>query len=161
MSKGPIKRNENIVSLSREHHFSLLFGWKIKKGIKKGIELERIIKYANYFWNNHLEQHFRHEEETLFALSQEDEFIQKALAEHHDMKQDIEVLNSLKTNEEIITQLEKIADFVTTHVRFEERELFPYLENKLTPEQLKQVGHDLDEMTEEPLQDDYDDEFWQ
>jgi len=30
MKTKPIKRNENIMKLSKEHHFSLLFCWKIR-----------------------------------------------------------------------------------------------------------------------------------
>lgn len=44
----PIKRSEHIIQLSREHNFSLLFCWKVKKGIRKGVEPSRIIQYILY-----------------------------------------------------------------------------------------------------------------
>lgn len=54
MNKKPIRRNENIVKLSKEHHFSLLFCWKIRQGIKMEIPAARIIKYMEYFKANFL-----------------------------------------------------------------------------------------------------------
>lgn len=35
-----MKRNENLVPLSRDHHFGLLCCWKIRQGIKKEVSQE-------------------------------------------------------------------------------------------------------------------------
>lgn len=156
---SPIKRNEHIVSLSREHHFSLLFGWKIKTGIKKGIDLHRIRKYALYFGEHNLTQHFKQEEATLFNIHN-DELVNKALEEHTIIQNVVIQLSESNSEEDILKHLEQLAELVTDHVRFEERDLFPHLENILTEEQLKNIGHHLHEMQPEPLQDEYDDEFW-
>lgn len=159
MDSKPIKRNENIASLSREHHFSLLFGWKIKNGIKFNIAPERIAKYAIHFWEHNLQTHFQQEEETLFSFYN-DELIDRALSEHTLIRQTINQIK-LATNEiTLTTHLATIAELVTNHVRFEERLLFPHLETILTEEQLENIGHTLQEMLEEPLQDNYTDEFW-
>lgn len=32
-----MKRNENLIPLSREHHYGLLCVWKIREGVKKKI----------------------------------------------------------------------------------------------------------------------------
>ena len=159
MTKKPIKRNEHIVPLSREHHFSLLFAWKIKTGLKWDVDLDRIRKYIAHFWEHNLSIHFMEEETTLFAIHQ-DELVEKALQEHTQMRAEIKLLETLKDQETIKAQIMNIADLVTAHVRFEERELFPHLEQVLTPEQLRKVGHDLLEIQPEPLQDNYSDEFW-
>jgi iron-sulfur cluster repair protein YtfE (RIC family) len=159
MESKPIKRNEHIASLSREHHFSLLFGWKIKNGIKFNIEPKRIAKYAIHFWEHNLQVHFQQEEETLFSFCN-DELIERALSEHVLIRQTIEQIKSTTNEIDLTTHLAAIAELVTNHVRFEERLLFPHLENILTAEQLKNIGHSLHEMLEEPLQDTYSDEFW-
>lgn len=159
MSKQPIKRNEHIVSLSREHHFSLLFGWKIKTGLKYNIDPKRICKYVFQFWDNNLTVHFKQEEETLFAVHN-DELVDRALKEHTEIRAEIKALKNPDLEKEIPEHLIKIADMVTAHVRFEERELFPHLEKILSPEEMKKIGHELLEMQPEPLQDDYEDQFW-
>ena len=41
----PIKRSEFLKPISREHHHGLLLCWKIRAGLKKGIEPERIKLY--------------------------------------------------------------------------------------------------------------------
>lgn len=45
-----------------------------------------------------------------------------------------------------------------THVRYEERQLFPHLEKILTEKQLKFIGEQLKK--EEIAKDNYEDEFW-
>jgi len=154
----PIKRSEHIMPLSREHHFSLLFSWKIRQGLKKGIELQRIISYVNHFFEHNLLVHFREEEETLFAV-QDDAMVQRALEEHQLVRKLVPELIGAR-EDEIPSRLAELADLVEKHVRYEERELFPYLEGRLSPEQLAAIGHQLLEMQPEPLTDSYPDEFW-
>ena len=64
----PIKRNEALVQLSRDHHYGLLLCWKIREGIKRRIEPQRIKNYVDWFWLHHLEQHFEIEEKYLFPI---------------------------------------------------------------------------------------------
>jgi hemerythrin-like domain-containing protein len=56
--------------------------------------------------------------------------------------------------------LEKIADMVDAHVRYEERELFPHLERKLSKEQLENIGNLILKYHPSSFQDQYQDPFW-
>ncbi len=56
-------------------------------------------------------------------------------------------------------QLEKLADLVDDHVRYEERELFPHIEKTLKPAQLEAIGEQLNKHPS-ILLDEYEDEFW-
>src|SRR6185503_3823684 len=76
-----MKRNANIAPLSRDHHHSLLFCWKIRQGIAKGVGLERIQPYILYFYKMHLEKHFQEEEALLFRVI-DDPLCLCALDEH-------------------------------------------------------------------------------
>lgn len=40
-----MKRHAALVQLSRDHHYGLLLCWKLKEGLKKEIEVERMSKY--------------------------------------------------------------------------------------------------------------------
>ena len=60
----PIKRSKELAPLSRDHHEGLLFVWKIRQGIKKGIAPVRMAQYAGWFWENHLQEHFEKEEQS-------------------------------------------------------------------------------------------------
>ena len=149
-----MKRDKNIIPLSQAHHFGLLSGWKIKQGIKKNISYERIKNYINYHWDNSQSFHFDEEEKILFPYS-DDELTQRALDEHKEIRELLKTLNEVEDFE----LLTLYADKVTEHIRFEERVLFPHLENILTEEQLAEVGKRLNEIHHH-AEDEYHDEFW-
>ena len=155
MNPKPIRRNESIMKLSREHHFSLLFCWKIRNGLKQGAETGRIIQYVHYFRDTHMLPHFKQEEEILFAPVK-DNMVQKAIEDHTNILQQVELLEKDGTN--IESKLMNVADTVDNHVRYEERELFPHLENILSNDQLAAIGQQMKEDEDHP--DDFADEFW-
>src|SRR5690606_17808950 len=152
----PLKRSTHLIQLSKEHHFSLLFCWKVRQGIKKGIAPDRMVAYVAYFWKEHLLPHFS-EEDILFR-TMEDPLIQRAYREHSEINALVQTLSSSKDH--VLEQLAQVADRVEQHVRFEERELFPYLERALPQSALARVAQQLLEMQPEPLQDLYADTFW-
>lgn len=147
-----MKRDENIVTLSRDHHTALLFCWKIRQGIKRKVTTERIHTYVQYFWNNHLEQHFKEEETILFAAIQ-DSLCEQAIAEHKELRKTIAATATTDN-------LNLLADTLDNHIRFEERILFPHLEKILAEETLAAIGKRLQAMHETHPKDLYADEFW-
>ena len=158
MIKKPVNRNEHIKVLSREHHFSLLFCWKIRQGLKSNVASERIGKYVRYFWQQRLQWHFRQEEKILFATIKDNQ-VQKAINEHKHIKRIIEDLWDSENDER--KSLAKIADVVDEHVRYEERVLFPHLERKLSKEQLEHIGNRIQKCHLSSSLDDYfEDQFW-
>lgn len=158
MITQPIKRNENILRLSREHHFSLLFCWKIKQGLNSETDTERIINYVRYFSLNFLLPHFREEEFFLFPAI-DDEKVDKAIEQHKQINNLIGTL-ALLDNTGSKKVLQRIAELVDEHVRYEERDLFPYMESELSNDQLESIGKKLDEAEALPVKDEYEDEFW-
>jgi len=158
MNNKPIKRDENILKLSKEHHFSLLFCWKIKQGLNGEIPTGRIIKYVQYFSTHFLIPHFREEELFLFSALK-DEKVDKAIEQHKKINN---VIAEVLSDDEVKSKkaLQKIAELVDDHVRYEERDLFPHIESKLSSEQLTSIGKKLNEAQPLPLKDEYDDEFW-
>jgi hemerythrin-like domain-containing protein len=153
----PIKRNSNIVELSRDHHFGLLFCWKIKEGIKLNIDESRINNYINFFWDSHLEKHFLEEEDLLFKKIQDD-LCQKAMNEHQIIKNKISLLK-IKSEQAQHHYLELIT-LINQHIRFEERVLFPHLEMILSEEELNKIGENLKKGHQEIFVDNFSDEFW-
>ncbi|PJJ74707.1 hemerythrin HHE cation binding domain-containing protein [Thermoflavifilum aggregans] len=163
MSK-PIKRHPAIQQLSRDHHYALLFCWKIGQGLQLQIDTIRIRKYVAYFHQHYLIPHFQEEEQILFVLMPDDEKVKRAIAQHREIEQ--LVTQQLIAPEKIDAGMPEDASLLTTlaeklnqHVRYEERELFPYLEQHLSEAQLEQVGKQLAEATHTP-DDAYADAFW-
>lgn len=147
----PIKRVEALKELSRDHYHGLLLCWKIRQGIKTKVSVERIKKYLDWFWLNHLKEHFRIEEELLFPiLGNDNENCKKAISEHKRLKSLFENKSHLsKTFVSIEDELEK-------HIRFEERILFNEIQQKASEQELATVlkAHNT------KFFDTWTDEFW-
>lgn len=157
MEQKPIKRNEHILQLSRDHHFTLLFSWKLVQGVKNKVDAGRIKKYIEYFWHNDMKIHFREEEEILFQ-NVKGEQLSKAKLAHEKIIEQVHNVLSESDQEQVYKQLPLLADAIISHVRFEERVLFPYLEKTLTATQLEHIGEQLNKQP--VLSDTYEDEFW-
>ncbi|MBS1496793.1 MAG: hemerythrin domain-containing protein [Bacteroidetes bacterium] len=152
----PIKRNENIVLLSKDHHFALLFCWKIRNGLKQKASLQRIHDYILYFWNSHLHTHFKEEENILFK-GINDPLVVQAQQQHAEISALIDLIHTGKNVSE--EQYNHLADMVDAHIRFEERDLFPRLESILSAEALSSIGRQLTSVHKE-IKDEFADEFW-
>lgn len=149
-----MKRNEHIVLLSKDHHFGLLCSWKIEQGLSKDIALDRIAAYVEYFWKNHLADHFKQEEQIIFPYSNET-YNQQIKAEHQELKVLAEKI--IQHPEKLL--LEKLSLLLKNHIRFEERKWFHYLQENLNETHLRQIGEKLESSHLKQL-DNYEDEFW-
>ena len=158
MENKPIKRSQHMVELSKDHHAGLLFSWKIKEGLKRDVELFRIKKYVNYFWEHHLKAHFQEEEALLFNRIEEDALSQKGKNEHLMLQNRIDRLNhnTNGANDEYF----EFAELLINHIRFEERVLLPHLEQVLPLSALESVEAYLTQQHPVPFKDNYADEFW-
>lgn len=133
----PIKRSAQLTPLSKDHHDGLLFAFKIKQGLKNGTDIKLIAEYVQWFYKNHLEEHFQEEEQILAPhLPAENELLKRMINEH----QEIEAMIHINENIPDETLLAKLAQAVDDHIRFEERQLFPYAE-KLIPEKELNLIH--------------------
>ena len=157
MRNQPIKRSEYLKELSRDHHDGLLFCWEIKQGLSKKIELERLRKYVDYFWINHLEEHFKEEEELLFKHL-DDPLCDKAKEDHQLIQKQVELITN-----SIVQQPQNYIDLIemlNNHIRFEERELFSHLENILPLEILQATKNFFSPQNYTANKNNYADEFW-
>src|SRR5512143_2891836 len=84
--QAPIKRHPTIVSFSKDHHFGLLLVWKIRQGLNKAVDAERISNYVLYFFKEDLGKHFKEEEQLLFSrLPGDDPLRKQAEADHQSV----------------------------------------------------------------------------
>lgn len=157
MTTQPIKRSKHLLTLSKDHHAGLLFCWKIKEGLKRNIELYRIRKYINFFWEHHLKEHFQ-EEETLLFVQIDDPLCQQGKTEHLMLKNRLQQLNYYEN--EAAEEYVLFAELLIKHIRFEERVLFPHLEAVLPLSVLSNIGEVLAQQNPAPFIEEYPDEFW-
>lgn len=149
----PQKRHASLQPLSREHHQALLLCWKFRQGFSKGVEPERMKKYAEWFWTSYLAPHFKAEEKTFFPiLDKEHPGIIKALKQHKQLEAMFHSNDS-----DIAYTVRQIAFELEQHIRFEERELFNDIQEAASPAQLEELAklH-----TEEKFEENIEDMFW-
>ena len=151
----PIKRNEFLVPLSREHHHGLLLCWKIRTGYRKNIESERMQDYAYWFYTNHLQSHFDVEEKHVFPiLGDGDELVKRALIEHRKLRRLFEAVKVEAKN------LGLIEEKLEAHIRFEERVLFNKIQEVALPSEFEEMMlKHSDESGAEHVEE-WADEFW-
>ncbi|GJM33332.1 MAG: hypothetical protein DHS20C18_23330 [Saprospiraceae bacterium] len=130
----------------------MLLCWKIRAGFSKGIAPERIKKYTDWFFENHIKPHFQLEEAYVFpVLGANHKMVKKALTQHRRLT------NLFNEDTEIERSLSRLEDNLARHIRFEERILFNEIQQVATKEQFalieeKHVALKFEENTE--------DEFW-
>lgn len=151
----PIKRSKELAPLSREHHDGLLFVWKIRQGIKLGIAKERIARFCTWSWASHFAAHFQKEEADLLPiLGPLHPMMEKMLEEHEAIADKFAEIMRKPS----LPAMERLAQIVNYHIRFEERQLFPLIEQIATAEQMAAIEAALaDEM---PACGGWRDEFW-
>jgi len=134
----PIKRHQSLVSFSKDHHFGLLLVWKIRQGIAKKIEPERIGSYVRFSFDEDLRIHFKEEEELMFnKLPIEDPLRQQAEKEHALIYELVQKIQEDKLNQNLLVEFSNILE---GHIRFEERILFNHLQNTLPAPELATIS---------------------
>lgn len=152
----PIKRSKQLAPLSREHHDGLLFSWKIKQGLVNGTTLTILRNYTLWFWQQHIKPHFFQEEKILIPYLTTGHLMTERLKEEHDYIR--ELILGLDDEADKHT-LVILCDLLEKHIRFEERELFVYLEKTLSTKNLDEILRQLEKY---PVvcKEEWKDEFW-
>jgi len=151
----PIKRSRQLAALSREHHDGLLFVWKIREGISLEVPACRVGNYCGWFWQNNLRDHFKKEEHALSSLLPlSDVLLNTMIEDHQAISEKIEQV----IDEPSYYSLQRLAQIIYYHIRFEERSLFNHIERVVSAEELE---HAVKYLSAEPGHDaSWNDEFW-
>lgn len=132
-----MKRAEALQPLSRDHLKALLAA----KALREAGDADAARVAFLDFWRDLGAHHFRVEEEVLlpqWALYAEvdREAVERMLGEHLAIRR--EALR-LVAGEGSLEELHALGDLLHDHVRFEERRLFPAVEESLSEEQLAKL----------------------
>ena len=123
----------HLVKLSREHHDALVLAQRAKRAVPGG---EAIILEVRNAFETEIERHFVAEESGLLpalATAGHREIVERTLSEHAMLREMVSALHSQKPE-----SLVNFGELLASHVRFEERELFPLAESIFTPEILEE-----------------------
>lgn len=132
----PIKRSPYLAPLSRDHHDTLLFVWKIRQGILLSVDPVRIGKFCRWYWDNILKLHFETEEKSFSKIFDRDNpFLLKMIDDHRAIeekfKQDFE--------SPAYPSIKRLAQLINYHVRFEERSVFAHIQEHFSEDVLKEL----------------------
>jgi len=152
--KQPLTRSPQLTPLSHQHYDGLLFVWRIRQGLKRGASPQTLNEFIKWFWDNHLRSHFENEEKVLVSyLPGDDELVKRMMQEHEAIRELIPENKNLP-----LAQISLLAKQLHDHIRYEERDLFPYIENKLSTAALDEISVKLDH--ERSCSSEWKNEFW-
>ncbi|GAA0564578.1 hemerythrin domain-containing protein [Chitinophaga japonensis] len=159
-NRKPVKRSPALVPLSRDHHDGLLLCWKIREGTRKAVDADRIRRYVIHCFERELAAHFQEEEALVFTvLAADDPMKRTALAQHEELRRLAGELEKAHGGGQ--AYLAAFADKLDEHIRYEERALFPYIEAKLSGEQLQEMGLAIEAMHRKGTASVWPDPFWE
>lgn len=134
-----MKRHPSLKKLSSDHHQGLVYSKKlIMTAGKTEAEAEEIFVLFAKFFNGELRDHFTEEENHLTPCFKNNPLIERMQADHRNMKAAFEALNTGGSN--LKAGLAAIGKMLNDHIRFEEKELFPMIENTLSESELEDIG---------------------
>jgi hemerythrin-like domain-containing protein len=145
----PLKRSRELRPLSSEHHQALLVAFQLKKGLAGHAEtagapkdLPGLLALARRYEDALLHTHTRAEEELLGAYLTADQ-LRRLKFEHQEMIRLVGVAKGGKPPD-TRAALTAFADLLERHVRWEEQELFPRIEDQVEEPELVRVGAELE-----------------
>jgi hemerythrin superfamily protein len=131
MKNPPLKRHKALQNLSREHHDSLVFVLRLQKGVARKASIREMDDYIQWYWEAHLKAHFEMEEMHLLPKLYSDDILAEKVQSDHKLI--AELIHRQPKSYDSITLLYKT---LKSHIRFEERELFMFVQEYLTEAQL-------------------------
>ena len=152
MKDQPIKRFQELQGVSRDHHQALILARKIRQGLDKQVDPQRIHNYLKWFWHAHFAPHFALEEAYIFPILGKDHgLVQTAVQQHRRMQ------NLCLDPQISIHDLDQLQQIIVAHVRLEERQIFQEIQAVATPQQLELIAqnHHENDFCENTA-----DEFW-
>jgi len=135
-----MKRSPALVALSRDHHHALDTARRLRRA--GAGDLDAALAHLRAFWEPEGRRHFEIEEALLLpALPDTDaawrEAATRVRAEHDEIRARVESVSDEASAHELGRALHD-------HVRFEERELFALLEQRLPEAELARLGAAID-----------------
>jgi len=137
-----MKRATELGNLSREHHESLKLAKRCLDTLAGGDQaaIEALCREIAEDFGRTWERHFRNEEAGIFSVTKRmegpiRELGEQLVDEHRRMR---EMAERMKAGD--CSGLEAFGRLLRDHTRLEERQLFPLIEARFTPEQLARIA---------------------
>ena len=139
-----MKRAEELHPLSHDHH-RVLFTALL---LSRATEVEPVRTEALDLWRELCLGHLALEEDTLLPgwtsrdPGHDPALAERVLREHDELR---DGFRALDTGPESVTAMNELGRALESHVRFEERELFPLIEERLDADAIAALGAEIAE----------------
>ena len=124
-----VKRHAALIPLSHDHHHALVAARRLRRAAEANADPADAVAAFTTFFRTLTIPHFREEEESVFPLVASSEearpLVVRALLEHQHLHA---LVAEIERGTDARATLTAAADLLETHVRLEERELFPLVE---------------------------------
>lgn len=144
----PLKRDPSLIPLSHDHHHALVRVFEIRRAVRAGASLAEQVEATRDLWRRSLAPHFEAEEAAVFPLLAEIDatatLVAQLLEEHGRMRHMIAAL------EPAAESLGPFANLLESHVRAEERQLFPLYQDHVPAPVRKEVETRVRAILERP-----------
>jgi hypothetical protein len=136
-----VKRSAALAPLSRDHHHALAAALRLRRADEESAAAA--VAAFGEFWRSAGARHFEIEEELILpALSTGDDWARAVARVRSDHAAIRERAANLGDDARAARELGEI---LNDHVRFEERELFVLLEQRLPSDELARLGREVEE----------------
>ena len=134
-----MKRSPELAPLSRDHHAALEHALRLRRASQD--DLAAVVAAFLAFLVGPGRAHFAREEELLAPAvpSARADLAQRMLDEHVEILRRAEGLG----RDPRVTEARGLGELLARHVRFEERELFPFLEAQVPAERMRDIARAL------------------
>ena len=139
-----MKRSDALAPLSRDHHVALETALRLRRADAESVDAA-VARFGE-FWSSAGARHFEIEEELLLpALPADDpdwaEATGRVRRDHDEIR---ERAAGLLGSGASVLSANELGELLNAHVRFEERSLFPLLEERLSGPALAELGRAID-----------------
>ena len=140
-----MKRSEALAMLSRDHHQALVVAQKLTRADADTATTART-RFLD-FWNSEGRRHFQLEEELLLPAyaaygDAHHPLVLQVLGDHVAIRAHVAQLNARPDTTTDV--LREFGTMFAAHVRLEERELFPIIEDAIPADELLQLARELE-----------------
>jgi hemerythrin-like domain-containing protein len=143
-----VKRHAALIPLSHDHHQGLVQALRLQRAAAGGDAIAQTAAASEFlkFFRNEHRVHLRDEEERLFPLllrhtESEPASLHQARLQHVQLEGLVRKLEIATTADSVEPEtLDATGTLLETHIRLEERELFPLIEQVVPDDELNNLG---------------------
>ena len=142
-----MKRSPALVPLGHDHHRALEAALRLRRATDESVSED--LAYFREFWADHVHRrHFEIEEELVLpAITGDQAWDEMAERVRRDHRQ----IRAWADSADSVGDAHTLGALLNDHVRFEERELFEFMEARLDPGELDRLGRKVEAARPEAL----------